>query len=171
MELWKAVAHYEGRYEVSDQGRVRSLDHVTHDGQRRRGRILRAGISAGYKRVVLASAPAKPVNRLVHRLVLEAFAGPCPEGCEACHENGVNTDCRLGNLRWGTPKSNHADKERHGTSPKGSRNPSAKLDPIKVLDLRARRTAGATYQSLADRFGITRASARFAALGKTWASL
>src|SRR5262249_16947286 len=42
-------------------------------------------------------------------LVLVVFIGPRPEGMEVCHENGIRTDNRLANLRWGTRKSNHLD--------------------------------------------------------------
>lgn len=53
--------------------------------------------------------------RLVHRLVLEAFVGPCPEGMEGCHGDGDPTNNSLGNLRWDTATSNQLDKVRHGT--------------------------------------------------------
>jgi hypothetical protein len=49
----------------------------------------------------------------VHRLVLEAFVGPCPEDMECRHLNGVRRDCRLVNLAWGTRAENIDDKRRH----------------------------------------------------------
>lgn len=54
-------------------------------------------------------------NGLVHRLVLEAFVGPCPEGQEGCHNNGDVLNCRLTNLRWDTKSSNNLDRVKHGT--------------------------------------------------------
>jgi hypothetical protein len=167
-ERWRPVPGFD-RYEVSDQGRVRSLDHVTHDGQRRRGRVLRAGITAGYGRVILTRTPARKKNALVHRLVLEAFVGPAPPGTQACHENGNPIDCRLENLRWGTPKSNHEDKAAHGTAPKGEKNPSAKLSRDDVERMREQRLFGATYADLGRQHGVTTSAARFAVLGRTWA--
>ena len=54
-------------------------------------------------------------TRLVHRLVLEAFVGPRPEGMVARHLNGDPGDNRLENLAWGTQSENNYDKVRHGT--------------------------------------------------------
>lgn len=55
----------------------------------------------------------RAVNCLVHRLILEAFKGPCPEGLECCHNDGDAGNNRLENLRWDTRESNLADKARH----------------------------------------------------------
>ncbi len=54
--------------------------------------------------------------RLVHRLILLAFVGECPDGLQACHYDGDKSNCRLSNLRYDTPKGNAADKVRHGTN-------------------------------------------------------
>jgi hypothetical protein len=58
---------------------------------------------------------------LVHRLILLAFVGTCPEGMEACHNGGNTTNNRLDNLRWDTRQANAADALRHGTQVVGSR--------------------------------------------------
>src|SRR5439155_828868 len=67
----------------------------------------------------------------VHRLVLEAFVGPPPEGAVACHENGNGYDNRVANLRWDTRKANAADTVRHGMHPRQL----AKLASAKTLRL------------------------------------
>lgn len=59
----------------------------------------------------------------MHRLVLEAFVGPCPIGMEACHNDGDTSNNQVDNLRWDTRSSNHMDKEKHGTSLKGKSRP------------------------------------------------
>jgi hypothetical protein len=56
--------------------------------------------------------------RYVHRLVLEAFIGPCPHGMEACHWDGRPENNQLSNLRWDTDLANQADSARHGTKRK-----------------------------------------------------
>jgi len=115
-ETWKPVVGYEGSYEVSDQGRVRSLDRfvITRGGVRKRtkGKILRTSVmNMGYLQVSLGRA--KKVT--VHRLVLEAFVGPAPEGSEACHyPDPDRSNSALSNLRWRTRSDNIRDCIGHG---------------------------------------------------------
>ena len=110
MEIWKPIANYQGRYEVSDQGRVRSLLH-------NRIRILsQSATSNGYLSVGLMSSTGRTTRR-VASLVLEAFAGPRPEGMACCHNNGDRKDNRLNNLRWDTWSENMKDQYRHGRIP------------------------------------------------------
>ncbi len=118
-EIWKPVAGYEGLYEVSDLGRVRSLDRlvVEKSGKRRpvKGRILRPGVSRSSGRRSVALRPRGPApTRRVYELVLEAFVGPRPPGMVACHNNGDAGDDRLANLRWDSWSENHRDTVRHG---------------------------------------------------------
>ena len=112
---------YEGLYSVSDLGRVRSECRVVHrsDGttQRVRERILKprpGGPLRNYLFVTLSRAGIQ-VSRKVHRLVLEAFVGPAPEGEEGCHGSGGSFDNRLANLRWGTRSENIKDQVAAGT--------------------------------------------------------
>lgn len=115
IETWKPVPGYEGRYEVSDMGRVRSLPHyvrlVAHGKETRRlspGRILRPGAQkSGHVTVSLGRHNSRPV----HQLVLEAFVGPrpaAPEGSlvDILHLNSNPKDNRLTNLRYGTRAEN-----------------------------------------------------------------
>lgn len=110
-ELWKPVVGHENVYEVSDQGRVRSLARrvrlLTRTGEETSRsvalRILRPGrVSSGHVSVAIG----KGNTRLVHQLVLEAFVGPCPEGCEVLHLNHSPDDNRLSNLKYGTRSEN-----------------------------------------------------------------
>lgn len=119
-ERWLPVPDYEDLYEVSDQGRVRSLDRLIphrwpgHQG-RVRGRILRATPDrTGHLRVTLSRNAARHYT-YVHTLVLLAFVGPRTDGMEACHGNGQPADNRLANLRWDTSQANKLDAVRHGT--------------------------------------------------------
>lgn len=116
-ERWLAIPGYEGRYEVSDLGRVRSVDrlHTCKSGEVRRykGKLLKLtpAKDSGYVRVALGNGSDKPT---VHTLVLRAFVGPPPEGMEGCHENDIKHDNRLVNLRWDTRLANILDKIRNG---------------------------------------------------------
>lgn len=110
-ETWRPVS-CRPVYEVSDLGRVRSKDRliIENGGKTRRhpGRVLTPmRTPAGYRQVTLTGGPY--LRRYVHRLVLEAFVGPCPAGMEGCHRNCDPSDNRLINLRWDYPKANVAD--------------------------------------------------------------
>lgn len=128
-EHWLPVPGWEGYYEVSDQGRARSLDReivslpssLRPDLRRRcRGQELKLT-----RRRTPKGRPARVTVRLngdgrrkefaVHRLVLSAFVGPCPAGMEGCHNNGNAFDNCLQNLRWDTTSENNLDRVRHGT--------------------------------------------------------
>lgn len=94
-EIWKDIAGYEGLYQVSSFGRVRS----------RKNRILKFRIVSGYFRLKL-SKNNKVKDFFVHRLVWEAFNGPIPKGMQVNHINEDKTDNRLENLNLMTPKEN-----------------------------------------------------------------
>lgn len=116
-EQWLPLPSYEECYEVSDFGRVRSLDRVRPwNGTVKlfRGRILRPGVnSTGRLGVCIHRDGGR--YRLVHQLVMEAFVGPCPDGMEVCHNNGDHLDNRLSNLRYDTRSANVLDRVKHGT--------------------------------------------------------
>lgn len=119
VERWLPVVGYEGLYEVSDHGRVRSLDreYTRSDGvrTRRSGRVLKpVPNSNGRHQVYLCVPGGKQRPQLVHRLVLEAFVGQCPEGMEACHKDDDHVNNNLSNLRWDTRQGNYDDRVRNG---------------------------------------------------------
>lgn len=116
-EAWRSVPGYEGAYEVSDKGRVRSLDRTAVDrrgGKRTfRGRMLTLGYDGlGYPSISVCRSGTSR-KRLVHKLVTEAFLGPCPKGKEVCHNDGDHSNSRLNNLRYDTKRSNVLDCMRH----------------------------------------------------------
>lgn len=111
IEQWRDVPGFEGQYQVSDQGRVRSLDHrvrlFTRWGAETTrlspGRVLRPGRKGDGH---LTVAIGKGNSRQVHQLVMEAFGGPCPDRHEVLHLNHTPTDNRFTNLRYGTRGEN-----------------------------------------------------------------
>lgn len=119
-EKWKDIPGYEGYYQVSDLGRVRSLDRiikVTGLGERLlKGRILKQHNHGTNKYLmVMLSKEAKHTNRTVHSLVASAFLGLCPGGYEVLHGRGGKLDNRLCNLKYGTRSENQFDRLRDGT--------------------------------------------------------
>jgi hypothetical protein len=120
-ERWLPIPEWEGLYQVSSLGRVRSLDRVvTYSGgppRSLRGCVLRTSAqSSGHLGVALCR-DGKPQRRSVHSLVLLAFVGPCPPGQEGCHGDGNPGNNHVGNLRWDTRRENALDRARHGTDP------------------------------------------------------
>ena len=114
-EEWRDIPGYEGRYQVSNHGQVRSCDRlVPHkDGTEtfRKGRTLRPHKNrGGYLMVSLGSRN----NQSVHRLVAQTFIGPIPEGMLVCHWNDVPDDNRVENLRIGNYVDNGLDSIRTG---------------------------------------------------------
>jgi hypothetical protein len=155
MERWRPVPGYEGLYAVSDLGNVRSF-HAGR-GTGKRGGLLRPGLTAGRLCVALRRDGTSR-TRLVHHLVLEAFAGPRPPGLNALHGPGGPLDNRLANLRWGTQRENYA----------GERAPTAKLTEAAVIECRRRYAAGETQRALAAEFGVNPATISEAVTGRKW---
>ncbi|ORC02701.1 hypothetical protein B1T48_16980 [Mycobacterium persicum] len=117
-EQWRPVVGYEGLYEVSDVGRVRSLARTVlhpHSGRYTLcGRILSPHPDGcGYLKVRL-HRDGQGRTRKVHQLVLEAFVGPRPAGLECCHADDDKTNNRLSNLRYDTRSANMLDQVRNG---------------------------------------------------------
>ena len=117
-ETWLPVSGWEGLYEVSDLGRIRTVPRTVAigSGHRQIPQRIRKQFptKAGYMIVVLSRG--NEVRSLtVHSLVLTAFVGPRPEGLEACHSDGDKRNNALSNLRWDTKHANYLDAVRIGT--------------------------------------------------------
>lgn len=122
-EEWRPVYEWEGLYEVSNLGNIRSVDRwVTWKNGTQRfchGAPMSQKSHArgyGHKQVSLSNQDRK-ATPCVHTLVLEAFVGPCPDGMEACHRNYIASDNRVENLYWGTRSRNRRDRmvSEHGS--------------------------------------------------------
>ena len=120
LEEWRAVPGYVDLYEVSNCGRVRSIDRVVagrHGPERRRGCMLKAVMSKkGYMRVVLA------------------FIGVAPPGAHVCHNDGDPANNKPDNLRYGSAQDNSDDMLRHGRRSRGEKH-NSKLTEEQVLSI------------------------------------
>jgi HNH endonuclease/NUMOD4 motif len=166
VEVWKEVPGFPS-YEVSDMGNVRSWKLKNGRGIAKSPSLLKPSSIKGkkYLRVTLLD-DGKVVTWKVHRLVLLAFVGECPEGMEGCHNNGDATDNRLENLRWGTKESNVKDIETHGNLLTGDKHPNSLIPeedvPAIMLEIQtARKGLSKTYSGviakIASRYGVSRA--------------
>ena len=105
IEEWRNVPGFPG-YEVSNLGRMRSSKSGAL-------RILSGWKAKGYPTVALRK-DGRTFCRQIHRLVLIAFVGPCPEFMEGCHSDGNPENNQLSNLRWDTSSNNKHDIVEHG---------------------------------------------------------
>ena len=166
-EIWKDIPGYEGRYQASSEGRIRSVDQliavISKNGKTytrfHKGRIKTPtpnNSSVPYLTVGLGHKGCRP---LVHRLVALAFLGPCPEGQEVRHLNNDFLDNRIANLAYGTHLENMADAtrdERH----------RHRLTPDDVRTIRERINNGETNMTIAADYGVSNVVISTIRLGK-----
>lgn len=110
-EIWLPVVGFEGLYEVSSLGRIKSLPRNTT-----RGGIMKLHLRADGHLDVTLTRNGVQGHRRVHQLVAEAFIGPCPDGMEVCHNDGDAVHNVPSNLRWDTHSANMIDRVKHGRS-------------------------------------------------------
>ena len=107
----------------------------------------------------------------VHRLIAEAFHGPCPDGHQCRHLDGNRYNNAAWNLAWGLPSENAADKVKHGTSNHGENNAQAKLTMDDVNAMRAMRAiGGVSFRKIAEQFDVSTMTAFRAVTNQTWSS-
>lgn len=165
-EVWLPVLGYEGHYEVSDHGRVRSLPRKVSlynpqwgKMQKRQlpGRVLALSLVPGRYVPVALSKQGTAKTQEVHRLVLEAFVGLCPEGMEGCHNNGDRYDNRLSNLRWDTRANNHADKRKHGTHLSGEKAPGSTISRERLISAKKDLDSGDfTQEQIQEKYSLSK---------------
>lgn len=169
-EGFRRLSEFPG-YGVTESGQVWSCRLV--------GR--RGGIAPRWSRVLPNTTnryhtaglrrDGKTHTRYIHRLVLEAFTGPCPDGHEGCHRDGDSTNNRLSNLRWGTSVENKADCRSHGTLLMGEKIKQSKLKPNDIRSIFRMRSQGLYQREIADEFGVSRSLISQILNRRIWAHL
>jgi len=146
-------------YFVSDIGTVYSAKGKNRQKWRDDPSVLRklrpsAGWD-GYKGLILCTGGIRHWLT-IHRLVLLAFRGPCPEGGQCRHLDGSRQNNDINNLWWGTVKENMADKFRHRTMPRGEQLNRGVLTDRMVREIRSRYAAGGiSLAALGEEYGIS----------------
>lgn len=124
-----------------------------------------------YRGLQLLKADGSREKAYLHRLIAEAFHGPCPNDMVCRHIDGDRRNNAASNLAWGSQSENNLDKRRHGTSPDGERNPMAKLTAEVVVKMREERASiGKSFAALAADHGVSTMTAHRAVTGKAWVS-
>lgn len=177
IEEWRPIAGYEGRYEISNLGRARSLRVAkrTGDVEREKPLLLKGSVMKSGRRSISLFAPQRPKKMvLVARTVLSTFGSPAPPGMECCHCDGDCTNDNLTNLRWDTHRENIRDVRRHGssTAPKrpaqGSAHWAASLSEDDARCIRAEPYFRGVGKMLAGAFGTSNNVISCIRNGKTW---
>lgn len=167
IEVWKPVVGFEGSYEVSSFGRVRSLDRqiwlvASHRTSAHwhpcKGRLLRPGKMNAQGHVSVALGRGN--SQCVHALVAAAFIGPRPPGLDVCHRNGQGDSNAEDNLYYGTRSQNNRDVTTHDRR---------KLTVAQVHEVRRRNAAGETTASLARAFGVCKSNMGYVVSGRYYA--
>ena len=152
MEIFKSIVSFEGLYEISNLGNVKSLGN----NKLRKEKILKQGVSnCGYKTVCL-SKNNKYKTYTVHRLVAKTFLTDTNNKLQVNHVNGIKTDNRVENLEWCTASENTKHAYNNGLIKvsKSENHINAKLTGSQVLEIRA--IGGNLKQrEIAEIYGIT----------------
>jgi hypothetical protein len=118
-ETWKPIPEWEGVYEASSLGRIRSIGRTVQRGghdMRVAEKILKLNEhQSGYVRVVLSHAGRRLDDQL-HSIIARTFHGPRPEGLEVRHVSGIQSDNSAANLKYGTSSENALDTVAHGNN-------------------------------------------------------
>ena len=157
MEEWRDVVGFEGIYQVSNFGRIRSV---------KTGKIKEQTVQDNDNRPYLGlwKNNKQKICR-PHKLVMEAFVGIRPQGMECCHNDGNPQNNHLTNLRWDTAKSNQADRVRHGTTNRGEQCGTAKLT---LEQVRAIRQDNRLQRIIAAEYGVRDNTISRIKSGKRW---
>lgn len=170
-EEWRCVADCDGKYSVSNLGRVRSNARVVLGVDRKPHRfrciIMKTRDMKGYTQVLLWLG-RKVAGRLVHRLVAHAFIGDILPGLTVNHLDGCKTNNRAKNLEIVTYRENTAHAMRTGLAPRGQRMGNARLTDGQALAIFRRRLSGERSKDLAAEFGIARPTVAHLVTGRNW---
>lgn len=161
IERWRDVKGFEGIYWISDFGKIRNRSQL----------IKPRPTQKGYMRVTLSNGSLKRLG-LIHRLVLEAFVGPCPHGMETDHLNGIAGDNRLSNLKWSTRSENNYRKLDHGTLLRGEELKTSKLTAENVRWIKRhydKTKHEFASRALAKRFNVCPTTIKLIIRKETWA--
>jgi len=174
-EIWKDVPGYVGYYEVSNFGKVRSVDRYVnnHKGERalRKGKVLTDTLDdKGYVRYTFRMGKSKKMKR-GHRLVAEAFIPNPNQYTIINHKDGNKANNHISNLEWCTHRQNSQHAESMGlvNHVKGSKHHKATTTEDDVRKMRRLYAKGNhTQKQIAEIFSINPNTIKHILAGRTW---
>jgi hypothetical protein len=174
-EEWREALYWEGLYEVSNMGRVRNIQRWVKSKSTGR-KFLPVVVRKlqlnryGYP-VACLNGKAKVVLKSVHRMVVETFIGPIPDGMQVNHMDGNKENNHLDNLEVCTGSQNQLHRHRVLGQHQGEHHPLSKLKERDIHLLRTMYADGFTQQQIADNFGVDRTCISLIVRGKNWSWL
>lgn len=174
-EVWSPIRNYEGYYEISNKGRVKSIKRIveTKNGKYSvKGKILSIGVDTkGYNHVILTKC-GKSHARRIHQLIAQSFIPNPLHLLYVNHKNGIKTDNRVENLEWCTVRQNNLHAlnnglnfnftETHGMS---------KLTNNDVIEIRKLIKYKIKLKDIAKIFNIHKNTISSIKTGRTWKRL
>jgi hypothetical protein len=181
LERWLPIIGYEGYYDISDFGRVRSLDRYitmlnrwgTYTTRLHRGQLMTAtpNMVTGYYSVGMRKE-GKQERRYPHEMVLTHFVSERPEGCDSCHGPLGKACNAVTNLEWNTHVVNQSEHRlRDGTLLFGETAPWSKLTDATAREIFCRVKAGESQANLAREFDVAPSNISMLIHGKIWKHL
>lgn len=179
--IWLDIPGYEGLYQASDKGQIRSLDRNIIRTNRwgnpsvfsLKGRLVRPWTNKkGYVYICLGAG--KTNKKELHYWIATTFIGPRPFAtAEVNHKNGIKNDNRISNLEWVTRQQNVRHSFDFGFNHKGSKHGIAKLNESQVLEIKQilkskNKRAKPYYKDIATQFNVDRKTIESIAKGNTW---
>ncbi len=177
-ETWLDIPGYEGWYQASSEGRIKSLARSTPTRNRwgpctynAPEKIIEGRLTDdGYRRMSLCVA-GKITHQFAHKLVALAFHGACPAHCDqVAHWDGDKLNNQPRNLRWATTLENMADKVRHGLTADqfGERHSHSKLTNEQVKAIRSVEKYRGVNAALAPLYGVAPQTISKIRRGERW---
>lgn len=156
-------------YRFGDDGSIWSCRRMgKYPGLTERWRQLRATLMPDGHLAISLALGGDRFRGLAHRLILEAFVGPCPEGMECCHNDGNPTNNRLSNLRWDTRQGNVNDTVAMDRVPRGSRSKLARFTEDDLAEMIRLRQERVPIKEVAARFGTNESYVSSLVSGRHW---
>lgn len=182
LEVWKDIKGYEGLYQVSSTGKVKSFDRIIEQIGKGglpfkriyKGKTLGTKYSNGYFMVTLVKdRKSTPIS--IHRLVCLSFLPNAESFPQVNHKNGIKTDNRIENLEWCTPTFNNKHAHSTGLNKSGYKNgelhKNAKLKNMEVRKIKMGLACGIATRELASLFSVSVPTISMISKGNSWKTI
>lgn len=170
--MWKQIKGFEN-YLISDKGEVKSAERIIHDAAGHTyvhpEKVLKPNKTPNGYQVVYLRANGKTYAKYIHRLVAESFM-PTNDDLVVNHVDGDKSNNNLNNLEWVTYHDNNQHAYDIGLRKKGEQHYLSKLTENDVREIRSI-TEKVSYQEIADRYHVSKATIRDVMLYRTWRTI